>query len=212
MNKTVYYTEPTTNGLLQVKRVTETYEEIPIPPELDEEENEIITEPEYDEEGNVIEPAIRYQLVSKQNHRYVLHPGADLTDQPQEVVKAANMAWTPEIIAAYEQSIKPEPLTPKQQFEQLKSIVDKYIDRTAQAKGYDSRITCVMRTGYQNPWQEEAVAFGKWMDFCYSKAIEIIDKVKSGKKQMPTKESFLAEMPEMVWPSGEPLPGLEDIK
>jgi hypothetical protein len=90
--------------------------------------------------------------------------------------------------------------------------LDTFIDSVAQAKGYDSRITCVMRTGYQNPWQEEAVAFGKWMDSCYSKAIEIIDKVKSGKKQMPTKESFLAEMPEMVWPSGEPLPGLEDIK
>jgi len=33
-------------------------------------------------------------------HRYVLTPGSDLSDQPADVVEAANIAWTPEVIAA----------------------------------------------------------------------------------------------------------------
>jgi len=106
MKKTKYYTEITTNGHLQVKQATETYEEVP---ELDEEGNEIITEPEYDEEGNVIEPSPKYRLVSKQNHRYVLHPGADLTGQPQIVIDAASKAWTPEVLQAYQDSLPPAP-------------------------------------------------------------------------------------------------------
>ena len=40
-------------------------------------------------------------------NRYCLAPGADLTGQPEQVVKIANAVWTPEAIAAYNASIKP---------------------------------------------------------------------------------------------------------
>jgi hypothetical protein len=39
--------------------------------------------------------------------RYCLTPGSDLTGQPDQVVKIANAVWTPEAIAAYNDSIKP---------------------------------------------------------------------------------------------------------
>jgi hypothetical protein len=40
--------------------------------------------------------------LSKTYHRTSLTPGQDLTDQPSNVVAICNVAWTPEVIAAYE--------------------------------------------------------------------------------------------------------------
>jgi hypothetical protein len=39
--------------------------------------------------------------IAKTYHRWVLAPEADLTGQPANVVAICNIAWTPEIIAAY---------------------------------------------------------------------------------------------------------------
>ena len=40
--------------------------------------------------------------LSQTYHRTSLAPGQDLTGQPEKVVAIANVAWTPEVIAAYE--------------------------------------------------------------------------------------------------------------
>jgi hypothetical protein len=43
--------------------------------------------------------------LSKTYHRSSLTPGQDLTDVPANVVAICNVAWTAEIIAAYEASV-----------------------------------------------------------------------------------------------------------
>jgi hypothetical protein len=40
--------------------------------------------------------------ISKTYHRTSLTPGQDLTGQPANVVAICNVAWTPEVIAAYQ--------------------------------------------------------------------------------------------------------------
>jgi len=40
--------------------------------------------------------------ISKKYHRTSLTPGQDLTGQPEKVVAICQVAWTPEVIAAYE--------------------------------------------------------------------------------------------------------------
>lgn len=40
--------------------------------------------------------------ISKTFHRTSLTPGQDLTGQPANVVAICNVAWTPEVIAAYQ--------------------------------------------------------------------------------------------------------------
>lgn len=35
-------------------------------------------------------------------HRYCVTPGYDVSEQPVEVRRAAEKAWTPEVVAAYE--------------------------------------------------------------------------------------------------------------
>ena len=42
------------------------------------------------------------QQLSQTYHRTSLTPGQDLTGQPANVVAICNVAWTPEVIAAYQ--------------------------------------------------------------------------------------------------------------
>jgi len=51
--------------------------------------------------------------------------------------------------------------TPEQVAQELESAVDRHIDSVAKADKWDSRITCTIRAGYVNPWQNKAIAFGK---------------------------------------------------
>ena len=39
--------------------------------------------------------------------RYCLAPGSDLAGQPDQVVAVANAIWTPQVIAAYNATLKP---------------------------------------------------------------------------------------------------------
>jgi len=43
--------------------------------------------------------------ISKTYHRTSLTPGQDLTGQPTNVIAIATVAWTPEVIAAYQAQI-----------------------------------------------------------------------------------------------------------
>lgn len=45
------------------------------------------------------------EQIAQTFHRTSLTPGQDLTDQPTQVVAICNVAWTPEVIAAYEAQI-----------------------------------------------------------------------------------------------------------
>lgn len=49
----------------------------------------------------------------------------------------------------------------------VEEMLDKYFDRVARGKGYDSRITCSLRAGFDGPFKSEGVAFASWMDNCY---------------------------------------------
>ena len=88
-----------------------------------------------------------------------------------------------------------------QTLKQMEKALDAYIDSVAREKRYDNRITATMRAGYLNPWQQEGLAFGQWMDSCYVKAHEILAEVYAGTRAIPTAEELIAEMPEMVWPT-----------
>jgi len=44
------------------------------------------------------------EVISQSFHRYVLHPGQDVSDQPNNVQAIANVVWTQEVIDAYEAS------------------------------------------------------------------------------------------------------------
>ena len=43
--------------------------------------------------------------LARNHHRHVVHPGDDVSNEPQEVQDIANALWTAEVIAAYQASI-----------------------------------------------------------------------------------------------------------
>jgi len=97
-------------------------------------------------------------------------------------------------------------MTPDEQTEQVQTQVaqyaaalDTFLDSTAQADRWDNRITCALRAGYPNPWQERAIAFGTWMDACYTAAYQIMDDVLNARRAQPTIEEFLTELPVFEW-------------
>lgn len=53
----------------------------------------------YREATRIMEDGVQ---LSQTFHRTSLTPGQDLTGQPDKVVAIAQVAWTPEVIAAYE--------------------------------------------------------------------------------------------------------------
>ena len=53
----------------------------------------------YREATRIMEDGVQ---LSQTFHRTSLTPGQDLTGQPDNVVAICNVAWTPEVIAAYE--------------------------------------------------------------------------------------------------------------
>ena len=55
----------------------------------------------YREATKIIEDGVE---LTKTYHRSSLTPGQDLTGQPDKVIAIAQAAWTPEVIAAYQQA------------------------------------------------------------------------------------------------------------
>ena len=53
----------------------------------------------YREATRIIEDG---KLLTQTYHRTSLTPGQDLTGQPANVVAICNVAWTPEVVAAYQ--------------------------------------------------------------------------------------------------------------
>jgi hypothetical protein len=99
-------------------------------------------------------------------------------------------------VAALPTAIK----SPAQIAQDLEAAVDRHIDSVAKADKWDSRITCTMRAGYPNPWQNKAIAFGQWMDTCYAHCIQVQADVAAGTRPVPTSAELIAELPVMVWP------------
>jgi len=52
--------------------------------------------------------------LSKTYHRTSLTPGQDLNGQPANVVAICNVAWTPEVIAAYQAHVESVQVKPQQ--------------------------------------------------------------------------------------------------
>lgn len=48
------------------------------------------------------------EQIAQKFHRTSLTPAQDLTGQPEQVVAICNVAWTPEVIAAYQAQVASE--------------------------------------------------------------------------------------------------------
>ena len=121
--------------------------------------------------------------------------GASIPPDPANADYQQYLAWvaegnTPELFAK-------APLT----VADFDNALTQHLDKTAQAKRYDNRITCALRAGYPGPFQAEGQAFAAWMDTCNAQAYSLLAEVQSGVRPLPeSTQALIDALPPMVWP------------
>lgn len=84
---------------------------------------------------------------------------------------------------------------------QFLSAVQSHIDSTAQARGYDSGVSCASYAADTHPpFAAEAAAFIPWRSnvwlYCYAEWA----KYEAGQRTFTTPAAFVAELPVITWP------------
>jgi len=111
----------------------------------------------------------------------------------------SNWQYVPIILTPENQETGvPEPLTQEQIVALYEQALDEHLDSVAQSDRWSNRFTFVARAGYPNRWQQEAIAFGVWMDSCNEHAYALLQQVAAGEVPMPTLEEFIDGLPEYV--------------
>ena len=82
----------------------------------------------------------------------------------------------------------------------FKDAIQARLDGAAEAKGYDNIVSACSYAGYENLFQAEAVAFGKWRASVWAYGYAELDQVLRGKRSMPTVEQIVSELPVLVLP------------
>ncbi len=159
-------------------------------------------------------------MILKQVIRYENAPAIEVTwvDESDQVVKCqaygnsqmdmlaadlgddapAYQAVMNEVAATY---VPPPPPTQEELLAPYTSAMDELFNSTAQAKRYDSRVTCALRAGYPGPFHAEGLAFAQWMDACNALGYQLMAEVLGGQRPLPTVAEFLALLPAMEWPA-----------
>ena len=108
--------------------------------------------------------------------------------------------WTPDaaiIITAQQRHVQAMAAA----VETYRAAIQSLIDAKANERQYDSGATLA---SYVNStieqWAAEAQVFVAWRDAVWLYALAELDKVKSGEREQPTVEAFLAELPTFEWP------------
>lgn len=93
-----------------------------------------------------------------------------------------------------------EPLTEEQIQAHLTQVVQNYMDKTVQTRGYDNIHTaCTYASSTDETFRAEGTACVAWRDAVWRKCYDILAEVKAGTREVPTEEELLAELPALNW-------------
>lgn len=88
------------------------------------------------------------------------------------------------------------------QFAKFDAALTEHLNKTAQDRRYDDRITCMVRAGFPGPFQAEAIAFATWCDGCNAMAYVFMSEVQAGTRPMPdSPQALIDALPVMEWPN-----------
>ena len=92
------------------------------------------------------------------------------------------------------------PLTEEQIQAHLTQVVQNYMDKTVQTRGYDNIHTaCTYANSTDETFKAEGTACVVWRDAVWRKCYDILAEVKAGTREIPTEEELLAELPALNW-------------
>lgn len=76
-------------------------------------------------------------------------------------------------------SQKEPPLTLEALQITFKARVDEIMNKEARARGYDDIVSAVSYAGYENAFQKEALAFGKWRSNVWSWGYSLLNQIQN---------------------------------
>ncbi|UNG19241.1 hypothetical protein [Stutzerimonas zhaodongensis] len=83
----------------------------------------------------------------------------------------------------------------------MADAVQQHMDRIAAERNYDGIQSAALRAALPNsPFHTEGVAYGEWMDACWSHCYQVMADVQGGLREQPSTEELIAELPELVLP------------
>ena len=159
----------------------------------------------FDENGNrgetyVVEEKTEEQVLAFLNDGFLIVP----EDEYQLLignVDGNEYIRNPET-GSYEPYVPPEPT--KEELEariqkQLTDVVQHVLDSKAQELLYDNclSVCSYIDTGVQK-FDDEGKSFRAWRSAVWAKGYEILAEVQEGKREIPTEEELIAELPELV--------------
>jgi len=83
----------------------------------------------------------------------------------------------------------------KEKQKALNNAIQTHLDEKAQEFRYDNMISARSYAGFVNPYKAEAQKLAVWASNCWFKFGEINNDVQSGKREIPTVDVFLSELP-----------------
>lgn len=84
---------------------------------------------------------------------------------------------------------------------QMTEVVQHYMDSVARQRNYDGIHSAALRAALpKSPFHAEGVAYGEWMDACWSYCYQVQAAVEAGTREQPTTDQLIAELPELVLP------------
>lgn len=131
------------------------------------------------------------------NGKSIVHNGYRIFNPGEKVLKEAGYEW-----------VEPTPVEPtaEQVLRQYEDRVQRFLDETAQSRGYDNTYTCLSYlNSTDQTWNTEANAFNAWRDQVWRKCHETFNAFMSGAIERPTAEELIASFPALDWgtePSG----------
>lgn len=82
----------------------------------------------------------------------------------------------------------------------LTAVVQSWMDKTVQARNYDSILTaCSYAGSADEKFNAEGTACKAWRDRVWRTCYAIEDEVLAGTRKVPTEEELITELPELEW-------------
>lgn len=79
-------------------------------------------------------------------------------------------------------------------------LVQNYMDKAVQVKGYDDVFTCVSYVDSTDEiFKREANIVLAWRDKVWRMCYEVLAEVKAGKRAVPSEAELLAMLPKLEW-------------
>jgi len=80
----------------------------------------------------------------------------------------------------------------------MEEVIAKHLDSKAQSFGFDDIKSARTYTGFNNHFKPIAIKLAKWSADVWFKAEQIKQEVAKGKREMPTVEELLNELPKFT--------------